>query len=161
MSALKNRHVLVAGLVAPVLALMAYFGIDYLFGEKPHAAVAGQSYALVEKPDCRYGSGPCGLKNGDFELELRMEPAAAGRALLMLRSVVPLDGVKVGLAENGATSAEPAAMFAGDDEGLLWSLELRRPDPQQDRLQLVAASRDALWFGDVATAFTQPESGAN
>lgn len=158
MNVLKNRHVLVAALVAPVLALLAWYGTEYLFGEKPHAAVAGQSYRLAEKPDCRYGSGHCGLKNGDFELELRMETTDDGRSVLMLKSAVALDGVKVALAEEGIEGAEPAAMHAQDGDGLLWSLEMRRPDPQRERLQLVAASRESLWFGDADTAFTQPES---
>ena len=70
MSILKNRHVLVASLVAPLLALLAWFAIDFFTSETPHAAVEGQSYALVEKPNCRYDSGLCGLKNNDFELEL-------------------------------------------------------------------------------------------
>ena len=49
----KNKHVLIATLMAPVLALIAYFGVNALVGEKPHAAEAGQSYVLVEKPNCR------------------------------------------------------------------------------------------------------------
>lgn len=159
MNILKNRHLLIATLVAPLLALMAYFSVDYLFGEKPLSAVSGQSYPLVEKPGCRYGSGHCGLKNGDFELELRVAPGYGTRATLMLRSVFPLEGVKVAVVDEGAPEPEPLAMQAQDSEGLLWSLPIRQPDPQRDRLRLVASSRQSLYFGDVSTAFTQPEPG--
>ena len=66
MSFLKNKHLLVATLMAPVLALVSYYGIGALFGEKPLPAEAGQSYQLIEKPNCRRGSGQCSLKNVDF-----------------------------------------------------------------------------------------------
>ena len=158
MNILKNRHLLVASLVAPLLALMAYFSIDFLFGEKPSAAVAGQSYPLAEKPDCRYGSGHCGLKNGDFELELRVEAMGSAQATLMLKSVVPLEGVKVALVSGDAGESEPAAMQAQDSTGLYWSLPIRRPDPERDRLQLVAAANQSLYFGDASTAFVEVES---
>lgn len=158
MNILKNRHLLIASLVAPLLALMAYFSIDFLFGEKPSAAVAGQSYPLAEKPDCRYGSGHCGLKNGDFELELRVEATGSTQAMLMLRSVVPLEGIKVALVNSDVGDAEPAAMQAQDTDGLLWSLPIARPDPERDRLQLVAAYKQSLYFGDASTAFVEVES---
>ena len=57
MKFLKNKHLLTASLVAPILALMSYFAIDALVGETPHAAEEGQSYQLVEKQNCRYNSG--------------------------------------------------------------------------------------------------------
>ena len=38
----KNKHVVVAMLVAPVLALIGYFSVDALVAEKPHAAQAGE-----------------------------------------------------------------------------------------------------------------------
>jgi hypothetical protein len=53
-----NKHILAAVLVAPVLAILSYFGIGYLFGEKPQPALEGQSYRLAEKPNCRWESGP-------------------------------------------------------------------------------------------------------
>ena len=56
-------------LAAPVLGVVAYFGVGAMFGEKPMPAVAGQSYQLIEKSNCRYSSGQCGLKNVDFELK--------------------------------------------------------------------------------------------
>ena len=73
MSVLRNKHVLVSALVAPLLALMAYFAIDHFMGETPHAAVEGRSYPLVEKPGCRWESGSCGLKNNEFELDMVYE----------------------------------------------------------------------------------------
>lgn len=160
MSIFKNRHVLVAALVAPLLALLAWFAMDYLFSEPPEAAVEGQSYALVEKPDCRWESGKCGLKNADFELEMRIEDAPGGGVILMLVSKFPLEGVKAALATEEGEKPMPVSMQSRDADGFLWSVRLARPRPESDRLYIVASSRGALYFGDASTRFSaaQPES---
>ena len=150
----KNKHILTATLVAPVLALMGYFAVNALVGETPHAAEEGQSYQLVEKPNCRYSSGNCGLKNGEFELKLSTEELDDDRLLLMLKSVFPLDGVKVALIENEAAEERPVDMRPMGDDGLVWSLDIARPDPELDRLHLVVSSNQSLYFGDVAMKFT-------
>lgn len=159
MSFWKNKHVLIATLMAPVLGLVSYYGIGALFGEKPQPAEAGQSYRLVEKPNCRYGSGQCGLKNVDFELTLRFEPLGNDRLLLKLVSKTPLDGVKLALAENAIDEDKPRDMMATGDDGLNWSIDIKLPDPERDRLHLVASSMQTLYFGDVATKFTSTEAG--
>jgi hypothetical protein len=43
---------------------------------------------------------------------------------------------------------------------LNWVVEIRSPDPERDRLRLVASSRQTLYFGDVATKFTASESAS-
>ena len=159
MSFWKNKHILIATLAAPVLALVSYYGIGALLGEKPQPAEAGQSYQLVEKPNCRYSSGFCGLKNVDFELTLSFEPLGYDRLLLKLVSESPLDGVKLALAENATGEDKPRDMLATGDDGLNWSLDIKLPDPERDRLHLVASSMQTLYFGDVATKFTSTKSG--
>ena len=67
----SNKHVLVAMLVAPVLAIMAWFAVDYFVAERPHAAEEGATYTLLAKSNCRYASGKCDLENADFELTIR------------------------------------------------------------------------------------------
>ncbi|MBT8046996.1 MAG: hypothetical protein HKN57_06255 [Xanthomonadales bacterium] len=153
---LKNKHLMTAMLVAPVLALISYFAIDAWVGESPHAAREGQSYSLVEKPNCRYNSGACGLKNGDFELVLVPEPGNGGRLVLELKSEFPLDGVVLALVDQETGERPPEEMGPVDDSGLVWSLDLERPDPEKSRLRLVASSRQALWYGDTSLKFTQP-----
>lgn len=154
MSILKNKHILTASLVAPLLALMSYFAIDFLVGEKPHAAEEGESYQLVEKPNCRYSSGQCGLKNGDFELNLEPEWTADGQLLLTLKSEFPLAGVVIAVVDNEVNDPLPVDMQASGDDGLVWSVNMGRPDPEKDRLRLVASSIRSLWYGDVALKFT-------
>lgn len=157
MSFWKNRHVMIASVMAPILGLVSYFGFGALFGEKPHPAEAGKSYQLIEKPNCRYSSGMCGLKNVDFELTLSGEELGNDRFLLTLISENPLDGIKLALVESATDEGIPADMLPSGNDGLNWSLEIKRPDPQRDRLRLVASSRQTLYFGDVATKFTVSE----
>jgi len=150
----KNKHILIAVLVTPVLGLMGYFAVSTLVGEKPHAAEEGQSYLLVEKPNCRYNSGMCGLKNGDFELDLSFEWRGDDRMFLMLNSEHSLDGILVAMADPANDKGVPIKMLPVGDGGLSWALELPRPDPERHRLRLAASAGKVLYFGDAATKFT-------
>jgi len=150
----KNKHVIMAMIVAPLLGLFSYFGIGAIFGEKPQPAEPGQIYELIEKPNCRYGSGECGLKNVDFEVTLTGEDLANGRYLLNAVSPNPLDGIKLALVENAADEGQPVAMRPVGNDGLNWSLEIKRPDPDHDRLHLVASAGGTLYYGDASTKFT-------
>ena len=154
----KNKHVLIATLMAPVLALIAYFGVNALVSETPHVAEAGQSYVLVEKPNCRHSGGICGLKNGDFELTLSFEWLDNGRMLLELESVHALDGILVALVESEASETPPVDMHPVGNDGLTWSLDIAHPDPDSHRLRLVASANNVLYFGDIAMKFTVIES---
>ena len=158
MNILKNKHVLTASLIAPVLAVIAYFAVNALVGETPHAAEERQSYQLVEKPNCRYNSGHCGLKNGDFELTLSTEKLSGDQIRLLLESVVPLEGVKVALIENDVDEKQPVDMQPIGNDGQAWSIELARPDPERHRLLLVASANRSLYYGDAAMKFTAPKT---
>jgi hypothetical protein len=155
---MQNKHLVTAAVVAPVLALIGYFGINALVGESPHAAEEGQSYQLVEMPSCRYSSGHCGLKNGDFELNLSTESLGDDRLLLKIESELPLEGVKVALVEHEADEKQPVDMRAMGEDGLVWSLEIASPDPERNRLHLVASANRSLYFGNAAMKFTLPET---
>ena len=148
----------IAMLMAPVLALISYYVVHALVSETPLAAEAGQSYQLVEKPNCRYASGNCGLKNGDFELTLSFEWLDQNRMLLKLVSVHSLDGVLIAMVENEGNEKLPVEMRALGSDGLSWSLELINSDPEHNRLHLVASSGQSLYFGDAAMKFTLSET---
>lgn len=150
MNVLKNRHVVVAALVAPVLAIISYFGMNYLFGERPHAAREGESYPLVERPNCRYASGACDLRNADFKLQLTVSDEGSGKTILHLVSAFPLEGVKVALATPGTTPEPPGDLTPENEQYRNWTMALPRLDPERDRLHIVASAGGTLYFGDAA-----------
>ena len=158
MSFFKNKHLLIATAMAPMLGLASYFGVNFLLSEKPLVAEAGQSYQLVEKSNCRYSSGICGLKNVDFELTLSFERLNDGQLLLKLESAHPLDGVMLALVENGTDEKQPVEMRPLGADGLIWSLNIARPDLERDRMHLVASSNGTLYFGDAAMKFMRDET---
>ena len=158
MSFFKNKHLLIATAMAPMLGLASYFGVNFLLSEKPLVAEAGQSYQLVEKSNCRYSSGICGLKNVDFELTLSFERLNDGQLLLKLESAHPLDGVMLALVENGTDEKQPVEMLPLGADGLIWSLNIARPELERDRMHLVASSNGTLYFGDAAMKFMRDET---
>lgn len=91
----KNKHFIVALLIAPILSIIAYFGTDMAVSEKPHAAKEGQSYKLVSKSNCRYTSGLCDMENGDFKVKFRSEKLTNENLELSLHSAHSLEGVKL------------------------------------------------------------------
>ncbi|NOQ87942.1 MAG: hypothetical protein GQ550_03380, partial [Gammaproteobacteria bacterium] len=54
MQILKNKHLILAMFVAPVLAIIAYSSVDTIVSEQPQAAMQGSSYKLAAKSNCRY-----------------------------------------------------------------------------------------------------------
>lgn len=153
---LTNRHVVIALIVAPILAVMAWFAVDRFLGEQPQAALPGKSYPLVAKSNCRYASGVCTLENEDFALEIRFSANT-----FTLSSPLRLQGV---LFAVGGPEAVPKQMILDADapeEGRWqWSLNTLAPLPT-DRIYVVAKFDDVTFFGDAATVFvekTQPDT---
>jgi len=158
MSIFRNKHLIIATMMAPILALVSYFGINALLSETPHAAEAGQSYQLLEKPNCRRSGGDCGLKNSDFELNLSAEWPTEYQLLMTLRSVHPLSGVLVELVENETDQNQPVNMRPMSADGLLWSVDMAHSNLENHRLHLVASAGEALYFGDISMKFTRLET---
>lgn len=154
MGFLKNKHLLLALIVAPVLGVLTYYAIDAMVSEPPQAAEEGESYKLLALPNCRRASEICTMKNGDFELEFGIDRQAGERLVLMLNSKFPLEGIIVAVAANPSEEKLPAEMRRMDDAGFFWSLELTQPEPGRDRMHVVASASQALYFGDAAMAFT-------
>lgn len=160
MSLFRNRHIIVALIIAPILALVAWFSADYLFGEKPQAAVAGHSYPLAELPGCRYAGGACGLKNADFELQLALLPLTPDASALQVNSAVPLNGIVAALVSADGLEQEPRPLRRADPSGRSWTVELQRPEAGRDRMRIAATAAGAEYFGEVATRFAQEEDAA-
>ncbi len=148
----KNKHVVVAMLVAPVLAIIAYFATDYFVAEKPHAARTGASYPLVVKSNCRYESGECELVNGDVRLLLTAD-REAGSTRLRLASPLTLRDAKVAVATPSDGDPRPVALVADDDTARSWSMNLDPAIGAEASLRLVVTAGESRYFAEVPTVF--------
>ena len=157
MTVFTNKHVIIAMIVAPVLAVLAWFATGQFAGETPQAPVAGRSYPLVEKSNCRYASGACDLENEDFRLTL-VATGIDSLTELVVRSAYPLDGVVLGVGPE-EREAEPTPMRATDGQGLEWHLVIGRLPEPGERIRLVAIAAGSSYFADASTAFLQPREG--
>ena len=157
-----NKHVIVAMLVAPILAIFAWFGVDMMVAETPFEPVAGETYKLVEKPNCRWASGECELKNNNFEIRLTAEDAGGGQRDIALQASHPLQGVKFAVFKSSPETidreSEPADMEQLDQDGLKWGLIIEEPRSELARFRLAIKSGDSLFFGETSTTFMWPEN---
>ncbi len=150
----KNKHVIAALIITPILAVLGYFAVDALVSETPHAAKKGASYKLAEKPNCRYTSGMCGLKNGEFELKLTTNWLDGNRMRLHLSSVAPLDGAKISMVDDESDQQVPQDMLRNSEDGTSWIIDMNRPDREKSRLRIAVSSDGVLYYGDAGTKFT-------
>lgn len=161
MNILKNKHVVIALLVAPVLALISYFSVDAAVSEKPHVAKSGSQYQLVEKPNCRYSSGHCQLKNGDFEIELKGTWQDDIHLKIELESAYPLEGViaaQIDQVDSLDSRGIPSKMLALNESKTRWGMILVNPSIDQSRIRLAASSNQTMYYGDAGLAFVNYET---
>ena len=152
----KNKHVVIAMLVAPVLAIMAWFAVDYFVGERPHAAKPGSAYTLVAKSNCRYASGQCDLENADFKLTIRPEMVSASSVALTLTASHGLQSAAMGLVE-GDNTQPPAPMTRTDDTGTEWQGLLPGPGSDDATIRVAVTANDATWYSEVPVVFLQTQ----
>jgi len=147
-----NKHVVVAMLVAPVLAIMAWFAVDHFIGEKPHAAKPGAAYSLIAKSNCRYDSGQCDLANGDFELTLRPADITATGAVLELVSRFPLQSATVALVE-ASNDNPPSALAPSDANSLHWQGAIDRPRNETSSVRIAVVAQETTYYAEVPVVF--------
>ena len=147
-----NKHVVVAMLVAPVLAILAWFAVDYFVAERPHAAEPGADYTLIAMSNCRYDSGECKLENGDFELTLSATEIDASSISISMRSRFPLQQAAIGFIDGGS-NALPARMASIDSDATQWSATLILPGGDATILGVAVTSNGANYFAEAPTAF--------
>ena len=144
----KNKHVVVAMLVAPMLAIMAWFAVDHFVAEEPHAARPGSAYPLVARSNCRYASGRCDLYNNDFRLTLE-----ADGANIRLSSRFPLVRASAGVGPTPAAADQPQALRAADESGLVWVLELDEQPAAEDIVRVAVVADASTYFAEVTGVF--------
>ncbi len=155
-----NKHVIVAMLVTPILAILAWFGTDLIVAERPFEPDPDKSYKLAEKPNCRWPSGVCGLKNGNFEIEITTEGLGGRQLRVTLKSSHPLEGVKFAVFKAAPEAIDresvPISMYPLDQANHEWELVIEEPRSELTRFHLAIKAYDSLYYGDVGTIFMQP-----
>lgn len=153
-----NKHVVTALIVAPILAILSYFAVGYWVAEPPQKVEAGGNYKLAEKPNCRYTSGVCELKNGDFEVRILPQELSDGAIRLSLTSTQPLDGAKIALVEqDNESNTKPMNWQSIDDDRQQWQVDIH-PSSAEQQLQLVFSFNEALFFGETQLTFIEYET---
>ncbi|MGH1484821.1 MAG: hypothetical protein ACRBCI_01300 [Cellvibrionaceae bacterium] len=155
---LTNKHFIVALIITPILAIIAYFAVDYAVSERPHNAVSGNSYPLAAKSNCRYQSGKCTFKNGDIEVILTSKNHGNNTITFQLESELPLAGAKIALA-TASNEQAPETMSSLNDSTTQWETTIQSRDIENARLLLVVSLNEALYYGETETTFTHYQTG--
>ena len=153
----KNKHVILAMFIAPVLAIIAYFATDYLVSEKPHQAKQGETYKLAANPNCRYPSGRCTLRNADIEVNVRIERVADQAIKLILQSNTPVAHALASFATDGA-EALPKTLYRSAEEQGTWNAEFSDVNLENSRLRLVLEIADSVFYAETSTVFFDYET---
>ena len=148
----KNKHVVIAMLIAPVLAVMGWFAVDYFVAERPHAAKPGSAYTLIAKSNCRYASGQCDLENADFKLSIRPGMISASSVALTLTASHALQSAAMGLVD-GDDAQPPEQMTKSDEAGTEWQGLLPSPASEDARIRIAVTAGDATWYAEVPVVF--------
>ena len=151
----KNWHVIIAMIVAPILAVLAWFAVDYFVAERPHAAKEGAAYTLIAKSNCRYDSGQCDLENSDFKLSIRPTSVTPANIQLEMTSAFPLQGAMLGLVNDGIP-ASPAVMSATTEERLHWTTRMAAPTGENSFIRVAVTAEGSTWHAEVPTVFLYP-----
>ena len=110
---LTNKHFVTALIIAPILAVLAWFAVDKWVSPKPFAAKGGAAYPLAVKPNCRYASGKCGLENGDIKILLSKQPLPGdSHFALALQCNVECDFARWELLDANQQSLQQASIKA-------------------------------------------------
>jgi hypothetical protein len=150
----KNKHVVIALLVAPVLSILAWYAVGNLVGEQPQAVEEGKTYKLVARSNCRYASGSCDLHNAEFQLTIEPEMMAASSIALTMTSSHSLQSAVLGLAE-GDSGDQPAPMVATDEAGKTWQGLIPRPASPDARIRVAVIAQGATWYAEVPVIFLE------
>lgn len=153
----KNKHVIASLIIAPILAIISYFAVDYYVAEAPHKAKQGQLYKMLAKPNCRWESGICELVNGELEIVIISQTQTYGLNQLLLRSSTALKDIKFALVEKKNKVSKPRSMLASDDKNTAWH------SPQiniskSDYLQFVISVNESVFYAEIPAIFIYKEA---
>jgi hypothetical protein len=153
----KNKHLVIAMIVAPILAVLAWFAVGYVAGEKAQVAEPGVAYPLVARSSCRWESGECELVNNDLKMTILPLELGAQYTRLSLDSEFPLTQATFALLSDGN---EVAASAEHDESpGATAQMTVTIPafaDPEA-MLRVAVTVHESIYFAEVPVVFMRPE----
>ena len=157
MNILKNKHLILAMFVAPILAIIAYFSVDHFVSEKPQAAQQGSTYKLVARSNCRYQSGACTLNNGDIEVQILATRISNGDIELSMHSDMPIQNIIISYVSVSYES-EPTQMEMVSDEMTDWVTVVRLVEPEKSQLRLALNISGSVYYAETTAVFVDYET---
>lgn len=160
MSFFKNKHVITAMIVAPILAIASYYLVDLAVKEKPSKAVAGQAYKLIAKSNCRFSSGACDLVNGNFKSTITIEESD-GKQTLVLNANNSLQKVTVGFVAGDGQESGPFELIASDATSKQWFTEISGPADADTTLRVALRANNSHYYSETSMGFATYETSFN
>ena len=164
MGFLGNKHVVIAMLVAPILAILSYYFVDVLVKEKPHNAKEGASYPLNAKSNCRYTSGRCDLQNASFKTFIVVSDRG-DQQILTLTSSHSLQAARIGFSdvtqEADLASLHPTEMQSISDDNKIWSTVMPMTADANTQLVLAMLANGSYYYAETTMSFSQYETTFN
>lgn len=154
----KNKHVVSALIVTPILAIIGYFATDYFVSERPKKAQPGGQYQLAQLPNCRYASGKCELKNGNFKIKVTGTASESGDLFLQVESEFSLDEAYVSVVKDPSDEAAPIAMQSYSEDKKTWQVNVQATMPTEQYLRVVVATDGAVYYAETTMAFLNYET---
>lgn len=148
MAFFTNKHVVIALIVAPILAVISYLFVDRLVRPDPIVAQAGQSFPLIARSNCRYDSGKCTLVNGDFKVNLlQLDTADTKPYTIEVESEHLISGFRYALVNVQGEQIQ---------EGELSTKQFVIPAQIKDKvaaIRIALEAADVIYFAETQIAF--------
>ena len=152
----KNKHVVIAMIVAPILAVLAWFAVDALVGEKAQVANPGAAYPLVARSNCRWESGECELVNNDLKMTILPLELGAQYTRLSLDSELPLAQATFALLSDGNEVVANAEHDASPDAAAQMTVTIPAFANPEAMLRVAVTVQESLYFAEVPVVFMRP-----
>ena len=153
----KNKHVVIAMIVAPILAVLAWFAVGQIAGEKAQVAKPGAAYPLVARSNCRWESGECELVNKDLKMTILPLELGTQYTRLSLDSEFPLAQATFALLSGGNEVVATAEHDASPDAAAQMTVTIPAFADPEAVLRVAVTVQESLYFAEVPVVFMRPE----
>jgi hypothetical protein len=153
----KNKHVIIAMIVAPILAILAWFAVGQIAGEKAEVAKPGAAYPLMARSNCRWESGECDLVNNDLKVTILPLELGAQYTRLALDSEVPLGQANLALFSGGNEVVASAEHDTAPDAAAQMVVTIPAFADPEAKLRVAVTVEESLYFAEVPVVFMRPE----